>query len=80
MQTDKRSRLRVLTIVPMLVVGGCSPLIFESTITVLRDSASGLATEAIDAFFQTGFGLPTGDAAGDAGLQEVNGNDTFIHM
>ncbi len=67
MKTNARNRQKILAIVPVLAIGGCTPVVTDATIAALHDGAMNLVSGIVDAIFET------------IGNTESNGNDLFIH-
>lgn len=67
MRTNARNRQKILAIVPVLAIGGCTPVVTDATIAALHDSATSLVSGIVDTIFET------------IGTTEGNGNDLFIH-
>ena len=76
MKTFRKLFLRTLLPGILMLASGCTPAVVETAFTSLRDGAVNVAETAVNAFFETHFGVPTsGDSA-----QEVGANDLFIHL
>ena len=54
--------------------GGCTPGVVETALTSLRDGTVNVADNAVNAFFESQFGVLANN-----GTEEEGGNDLFVH-